>query len=170
LSRSSARAVGASRGRIQRLGFFEEVSFDPRQTDYPDQLDLDVKVVERPTGSLSFGAGFSSADSFIISGSVSQTNLFGRGYGGSIAVDIGGESDRFFLNFSDPYFMGTSWGLSTQLFRTETEFEDFEEPERKRHLMRLWLHLHRGRRLAPDFDNRGGIVANAPLRSDGLRT
>ena len=55
-----------------------------------------------------------------------------------------------------------------QVMHARTAFEDWEEPERKRHLMRLWLHLHRGRPLAPDFDNRGGIVATAAERSDGL--
>ena len=35
------------------LGFFEEVDFEAKTTDQPDQLDLDVKVVEKPTGSLS---------------------------------------------------------------------------------------------------------------------
>lgn len=55
-----------------------------------------------------------------------------------------------------------------QVMHARTAFEDWEEPERKRHLMRLWLHLHRGRPLAPDFDNRGGIVVTAHDRSDGL--
>ncbi len=123
----SARAVNISRARVRGLGYFEEVNFEPEQTDYPDQLDVDVKVVERPTGSLSFGAGFSSQDGFVLTGSVSQSNLFGRGYGGSLAADIGGDSNRFFLNFSDPYFFGSTWRFSTSLFSTDIEFEDFEQ-------------------------------------------
>ena len=55
-----------------------------------------------------------------------------------------------------------------QVMHARTEFTDHEEPERRRHLMRLWLHLHRGRPLQPDFDNRGGIVTTAASRSDGL--
>lgn len=65
------------------------------------------------------------------------------------------EGDMLFLN-------------NYQVAHARTEFEDYEEPERKRHLMRLWLHLYRGRPLQPDFDNRGGIVATADERSDGL--
>jgi hypothetical protein len=49
-----------------------------------------------------------------------------------------------------------------QVMHARTEFEDYEEPERKRHLMRLWLYLHRGRALAPDFDNRDTIVTTDP--------
>jgi outer membrane protein insertion porin family len=122
----SARAVDISKRRVEVLGFFEEVSIEPQLTDFPDQLDLDLKVIERPTGSLSFGAGFSSRDGFVLSGSVSQSNLFGEGYGTSISADIGGQTSRFFLSFSDPYFMGSTFGLSAQLFQTDLEFQDFE--------------------------------------------
>ena len=45
-----------------------------------------------------------------------------------------------------------------QVMHARSEFEDYEEPERRRHLMRLWLYLHRGRPLEPDFDNRDTII------------
>ncbi len=123
----SARAIRISQGRIQNLGFFEEVNFEPEQTDYPDQLDLGVKVVERPTGSLSFGAGYSNQDSFVISGSLSQRNLFGRGYGATISADIGGDNDRFFFNFVDPYFLGSTFSLSSTIFATDVSYESFSQ-------------------------------------------
>jgi outer membrane protein insertion porin family len=122
----SARALDLSKRRLSGLGYFEEVNFEPRQTDFENQLDLDVKVVEKPTGSLSFGAGVSSADGFVISGSIADSNLLGRGYAASLGADIGGESDRFFLNFAWPYFLDSNWGLSTQLSHWELEYDDFE--------------------------------------------
>ncbi len=125
----SARALQVSQGRIRGLGFFEEVNFEPKPTDLPDQLDVDVKVVERPTGSLSFGAGFSSQDRLVLTGSVAQANLFGRGYGLQASVDTGGRSDRFYLSFSNPYWLGTSFSLATTLFRTSIRFEDFEQEQ-----------------------------------------
>jgi len=122
----SARALDLSKRRLSGLGYFEEVNFEPRQTDFDNQLDLDVKVVEKPTGSLSFGAGVSSADGFVISGAIADSNLFGRGYAASLGADLGGESDRFFLNFAWPYFLDSNWGLSTQLSRWELDYDDFE--------------------------------------------
>ena len=47
-------------------------------------------------------------------------------------------------------------------------FEDWDEEDRKRHLMRLWLVLDEGRELAPDFDNRAGLKTTADIREDGL--
>ncbi len=126
----SARAVETSKNRLKSLGFFEDVTFEPKQTDYPNQLDLDVKVVERPTGSLSFGAGYSTQDSFILTGALSESNLFGRGYAAQLSADIGGQTDRFFLSFSDPYFLGSEFSLGTTLYLTQLEYESFEERRR----------------------------------------
>jgi outer membrane protein insertion porin family len=125
----SARSVNISRAKIQRLGFFEEVNLEPVQTNEPEQLDLEVRVVERPTGSLSFGAGFSSQDQFVVNGSLSQANLFGRGWAVQASVDWGGRSNRFFLSFSDNHIRGSDWGIQGTAFRTEVEFEDFEQQQ-----------------------------------------
>lgn len=47
-------------------------------------------------------------------------------------------------------------------------FEDDDDPDLKRHLLRLWLVLHNGRDLAPDFDNRAGLKTTADIVEDGL--
>jgi outer membrane protein insertion porin family len=125
----SARALQVSNARIRRLGFFEDVSFEPNTTEDPSQLDLDVNVVERPTGAFSFGAGFSSADSFIFTASLSQSNLFGRGYGVNLSADIGGNSSRFFLSLTDPYFLGSTFSFTATAFLTQVRFDDFEQDQ-----------------------------------------
>lgn len=122
----SARAIEISRRRVEVLGFFEEVQVEPKLTDHPELLDLEMRVVERPTGSLSFGAGYSSRDGFVLTGSISQSNLLGRGYGGSISLDVGSSTDRFFITFYDPYFRDSTFGLRTQAFRTSVEYSDFD--------------------------------------------
>ena len=45
---------------------YTEIYLAPVNTDYADQMDLGVKVVEKPTGSLSFGAGYSSRDGVMV--------------------------------------------------------------------------------------------------------
>lgn len=125
----SARALQVSSFRIRRLGFFEDVAFEPNTTDDPSQLDLDVNVVERPTGAFSFGAGFSSADNFIFTASLSQSNLFGRGYGANLSADIGGNSSRYFVSLTDPYFLGSTFSFSATAFLTQVRFDDFEQDQ-----------------------------------------
>jgi outer membrane protein insertion porin family len=125
----SARALQLSEARLRSLGFFEEVVFEPKPTDQADQIDVDVKVVERPTGSLSFGAGFSSEDGFIVTGSLSQSNLFGRGYGAQLAVDWGGRSKRLFGSFTDPYVFGSNFSFAATVYADDLEYEDFDQTE-----------------------------------------
>jgi outer membrane protein insertion porin family len=96
-------------------------------TDEPDQLDMKVSVVERPTGSFSFGAGFSSQDGLVLNGSLSQSNLFGRGYAANVSVDFGGRTQRFFINLSDPHFLGSSFSLGGTVSRTNVRFDSFDQ-------------------------------------------
>ena len=51
---------------------------------------------------------------------------------------------------------------------SRSAFEDWDEEDRKRHLLRLWLVLYDGRPLATDFDNRAGLETTADIREDGL--
>jgi outer membrane protein insertion porin family len=98
-------------------------------TDEPDQLDMKVSVVERPTGSFSFGAGFSSQDGLVLNGSLSQSNLFGRGYAANVSVDFGGRTQRFFINLSDPHFLGSSFSLGGTVSRTNVSFDSFDQEQ-----------------------------------------
>jgi outer membrane protein insertion porin family len=125
----SQRKVLLARTRVERLGFFEEVDFKMEPTEQEDQLDLKVAVVERPTGSFSFGAGYSSQDGLVLTGSLSQANLFGRGYAANISVDLGGRTQRYFVNLNDPAFLGTEFSLGTTISRTNVRYEDFEQEQ-----------------------------------------
>lgn len=146
----SARGIQLSNERIRRLGFFEDVSFDSQPTDDPSQLDLDVNVVERPTGSFSFGAGFSSQDGLVFTASLSQSNLFGRGYFVNLSVDVGGTTNRYFASVSDPYFMGTEFSLSGSIFVTDVQFEDFRQYQQG-------FTVALGHSLSEDNSTRGGL-------------
>ncbi len=125
----SSRAIEVARARLERLNFFEEVELRPESTEDPQQIDLEVQVVERPTGSFSFGAGFSSQDNFVLTGSLSESNLFGRGYAMNLTADLSFSSQRIYAQFSDPYFLGSEFSLSSTLFRTSIRYEDFEQDQ-----------------------------------------
>jgi len=123
----SARSISISQRRLDRLGYFDEVNFEPRPSDQPDQVDLSVRVAEKPTGQLSFGAGFSSQDSFVLNGNISQNNLFGRGYAVSLNGDFGGRSKQWYGTFANRRFLDSEYGLAATLFQSETDFEGFKE-------------------------------------------
>jgi outer membrane protein insertion porin family len=153
----SQRAVLLARTRVERLRYFEEVDFQVEPTESPDQLDLKVSVVERPTGSFSFGAGFSSQDGLVLTGSLAQTNLFGRGYGANLSLDLGRRTQRFYLSINDPYFMGTEFSLGTTISRTNVNFDSFEQEQ-------LGADLFLGHALTEDHRSRGFLRYSFHLR------
>ncbi len=50
------------------------------------------------------------------------------------------------------------------IFHARTDFEDYPEPERKRHMLRLWLSTPNSRPLPPWFEKRFGSVAPGAAR------
>ena len=55
------REIKAAEGRIRALGLFSNVLVDIKRGSSKSEVIVDVNVVEKPTGSLTFGAGYSSA-------------------------------------------------------------------------------------------------------------
>ncbi|TCS39529.1 Beta-barrel assembly machine subunit BamA [Paucimonas lemoignei] len=103
-----------SRNRVDRLGYFNEVNIDtPEVPGTTDQVDVNVAVVEKPTGTLSLGAGFSSSEKVSLSGSIHQANAFGSGK--DIGVDVNTSKYNRTIAFShtDPYV--TDDGISRSL-------------------------------------------------------
>ncbi|MCP4038536.1 MAG: outer membrane protein assembly factor BamA, partial [bacterium] len=126
----SARDVQISNSKVRRLGYFEDVSFEPDPTDDPSQLDLAINVAERPTGSFSFGAGFSSQDKLVFTASLAQANLFGRGYGVNFQVDLGGRTSRYNISLRDSHFLGSDFSAGLSLFLTRVNFDNFKQRQR----------------------------------------
>jgi outer membrane protein insertion porin family len=123
----SSDALARSRARVQRLGFFEEVAMETKQLEDENLVHVDVDVVERPTGSFSFGAGVGSTDGFLVNTSVRQDNLFGMGYGLNAAIDLGSQNTNMFIRFTDPYFLGSPTSFSGTVQRSDREFVDFDQ-------------------------------------------
>ena len=146
----SARALQVSSRRVRSLGFFEDMSFEPRPTQDPAQLDLDVRVVERPTGSFSFGAGFSSRDGIVLNASLSQSNLFGLGYAVNLSADIGGSTNRYFLSVVDPYFLGSQFSAAATIFSSQVDFDSFKQEQ-------TGVDISFGHSLSEDNTSRGAI-------------
>ncbi len=108
-----AEKINRSRSRVDRLGYFDEVSVQtPAVPGTTDQVDVNLTVKERRTGNLMLGAGFSSSEKVVLSGSVSQENLFGSGKALSLDLNTSKSGRTLGLSFTDPYYTvdGVSFG------------------------------------------------------------
>ena len=122
-------AVERSKARVRRLGYFEEVNVEAEETD-DGNIGVTVDVVERPTGSFSFGAGFGSVDGFLLTTAIRQDNLFGRGYSVSASVDFGGSRRFGSLRFANRALFGSPAGFSVSGNINDWEFSDFDQSVR----------------------------------------
>ena len=101
----SNEKIARSKERLERTSFFEDISIEtPSVPGANDQVDLNVTVKERNTGSLQFGVGYSSAEKLTISASVSQANIFGSGNQLSFRINNSTISKAYELSYLNPYW------------------------------------------------------------------
>ena len=97
--------IDRSKIRVRRLGYFDDVNIEtPPVPGTADQVDIDVTVVEKSTGNLLAGVGYSSSEGVVLSASISQQNIFGSGNALSLAVNTSRYNRTYSATFFEPYW------------------------------------------------------------------
>jgi len=97
--------IKLSRNRVDRLGYFQNVAIESNEVPGSnDQVDLTLKVEEKPTGSLTLGAGFSSNDGLGLMVGINQQNAFGSGNSLGMQINTSRINRIIVVNTTDPYF------------------------------------------------------------------
>jgi outer membrane protein insertion porin family len=120
----SAANINKSRDRLKRTGYFKEVDFTSSRGSTEEKINVDLKVEETPTGAITFGIGYSTLESVVGSASISDRNLFGLGYAGSLKFNLGFESQNIRFSFTDPYFLGYPYMAGIDLYHERIEYFD----------------------------------------------
>ncbi len=121
----SGRGLRESMKNLQRLGFFEDVKINTKKGSSEDKMILDVEVKERPTGSFSVGAGYSSVDGPMIMFQIQQTNFLGYGQKVSATASIGGETSEFSLHFVEPWLFDRPISLGLDAYKWKREYDEY---------------------------------------------
>ncbi len=116
--------VDRSVDRLKNLGYFSKVEADPEPTDVPNHKNLVLNLEEQRTGSVNFGAGFSSVDSLIGFVEMTQGNfdLFnwpsftGGGQKLRLRLQVGLKRQDEVLSFVEPWFLDRKLALGFDLF------------------------------------------------------
>lgn len=117
-----ASKIQLSKTRIDRTQYFKDVNVETAPVaESPDQVDVNFTVEEKPTGALLLGAGFSSTDKLVVSGSVTQSNVFGSGKFLSVQVNSGKVNKTYAISYLNPYFTvdGISQGFDVYKRRVD---------------------------------------------------
>ena len=118
-----------SRNRVRALGYFEEVEITEKAGSRADRTVVDIDVKETATGELSFAAGFSSVDSFLLDLSVTQRNLRGRGQTFVGRVSASDRQQFVDFRFQEPRFLDRNLSAGIELFSTRSDFLDVSQFE-----------------------------------------
>ena len=122
----NSKKLKRSKQRINNLGFFEGVKIDTHRGDTPGLIDVDATVTERPTGSISFGAGFSSVDKVIFNASIAQDNIFGTGRKANLSADISARRTNFNIQLTEPRVFDSDVSAGINLFNRRSDFFSFD--------------------------------------------
>jgi outer membrane protein insertion porin family len=113
----SQTLVERSKERMMSLGYFESVDISEEDGATPDRIIINYEVKERPTGTFQLGAGFSSQETFLLTGQVQQENLFGRGQSLAFNLQLSGIRQLAQIRFVEPYFYGSDWTMAVEVFK-----------------------------------------------------
>ena len=113
--------IKLSRDRVDRLGFFTEVNIDTQEVPATtDQVDLTINVVEKPTGSVTLGAGFSSTEKVALSFGIRQENAFGSGNYLATEINTSRYNRTIVISTTDPYYTPEGISRTVDIFHRTT--------------------------------------------------
>jgi len=122
----SAKGLKRSTRNLQRLGFFEDVQVETKRGSAEDLMILDIKVKERPTGSFTIGAGYSSEDNAFGLFQISQNNLFGRGQKIQASARLGAKSTKYDIRFVEPWFLDKPISAGVDIYNREVALDEYD--------------------------------------------
>jgi outer membrane protein insertion porin family len=112
--------VKRSSNRIKSLGYFQEkLEVEQKPGSAPDRIILEANVEEKPTGELQLSAGFSSLESFILSGSIQQRNFRGRGQTVGLSLSYSKYSKSAQVSFTEPYLFDKNISAGVDIYRRD---------------------------------------------------
>ncbi|MDB3927903.1 outer membrane protein assembly factor BamA [Paracoccaceae bacterium] len=109
------RKIRQSAERIKALGYFSQSRVEPREGSSPDQVIIDVSVVERPTGSLGFGGTYASTTGLGGEITFEEANFLGRGQALGFAISTAKTNKKLEFNFREPAFLERDVSAGIQL-------------------------------------------------------
>lgn len=118
----STSKLNRSQVRVQRLGYLDQVTLEtPMVPGSSDQVDVNMSVAERPSGSLMLGVGYSDSEGLLFNASVSQDNFLGSGKRVSTEVNTSRVNTIYSFSHTDPYYTLDGVSRSVRLSYRRTD-------------------------------------------------
>jgi len=92
--------------KIRGLGFFSNVETSTREGSVPEKIIIEVKLTEKPTGSLGIGAGYNSSDGTVFTFNINERNFLGRGQAVKLNLSSSKIEKQTVFALEDPSYLG----------------------------------------------------------------
>lgn len=118
----STDQVSRSRIRLQKLGYFEEINVEtPPVAGTDDQVDINLNVSERPSGTLMAGIGYSQSQGLLLNASVSQDNFLGSGKRITATINNSDVNTVYSFAYTNPYYTLNGISRGFRVFSRKTD-------------------------------------------------
>jgi outer membrane protein insertion porin family len=122
----SSNRLKRSIRNLHRLDFFENVDVQTNPGSQEDQMILQIDVAEKPTGTFTFGGGYSGVDKLYIMGSISERNLFGRGQYLEFRTQAGSRTQQFSVSFVEPWLFDIPLSAGVDIYNWNREYDEYD--------------------------------------------
>ncbi|MEJ2181981.1 MAG: outer membrane protein assembly factor BamA [Nitrospirota bacterium] len=133
----SQALLAETRQRLYKTGLFSNVEARPIQRKGSRKADVLIEVEEAKAGTVEFGVGYGEYERYRGFLEVGYINLFGMNRRVSARVEASTLSERYILNFQDPYFLGRALESRTLLLYEQRTEENIDTRETRYKLRRL---------------------------------
>ena len=169
-----------SRQRLQRLNFFEKLNIEQVPGSAPDKAVINVAVEEKSTGSISLGAGYSSAVGAIGEIEITEANFLGRGQNVGLKFQLAAERSTIDLSFTEPYFLDREIAAGFDIFHVSQNLQNTSSYDTQRtgfglragypiteDLTQSWNYTFRRAKIT-DVDTNASTLVQAQERTEYL--
>jgi outer membrane protein insertion porin family len=123
----SGKRLKRSIRNLYRLDFFSDIKVNTIKGSADDKMKLKIDVTEKNTGALSFGVGYGGIENLFGTASISERNLFGRGQVLALRTQLGSQTTRFTLSFTEPWLFDIPLSSGFDIYYWNYSFPDYDK-------------------------------------------
>jgi len=123
----SGKQIKSGMRNLHRIDYFEDIKVDTAKGSSDDKMILKLNVTEKPTGTFTFGGGFSTVENAFFMAAITQRNLFGRGQILGLKAQLGSITQRFTLSFTEPWLFDIPLSAGFDLYKWDRDYYDYDK-------------------------------------------
>lgn len=123
--RYSATRLKRSVRNLYKLDYFEKIDVKTLPGSTDDQMVLKIDVEEKPTGTFSFGAGYSGIDGLYGMASIQERNFLGRGQILELRTQVGDSTKQYSFGFTEPWLFDIPLSAGVSAYKWDRDYDDY---------------------------------------------